>query len=399
MDRPSKAFELEWVDRSGMLRAKATLIEVRDREYRLLKGALCVKRETPALPESGRRRRAEARDEGVLVASQSHPECLELIEDRVFKSVSGAAVFVLGMSAQGSAWWTPVSESNAASRDDSLAEAAINEKRLVVEMERFLTARPGFEGVMQDFLGLVNKMLKSDEWSPPCSVTSRIKSPESLMRKMMKEKDGAEGQVRSLEQVSDVIGVRVIFYSRDDVDEFNHRLELLRSVIQGNDLQLGTDAEDGDQALRLAWVDNIRHVLPTGDRNIVLTSDEVRDDRTKDASDQGDLRRSYYVARHWDWEYSDTLTVRSQDARLVDIRAMPYACELQVVYVFDHVVNEVLHDLIYKDATPGRSEDRALRVNFDWLKSNLDAAESTLQGRIIDYLAMAPPDGTSEGSS
>jgi hypothetical protein len=390
---PTETFELEWIDRSGLLRAKATLIQDGPKAYRLIAGAVCVERETPTLPEAGRRRRREARAEGVLVESPTFRECLELTQDRVFKSLSGAAIFVLGMSAQGSAWWSPLSEAEPSSQNENPEQAALERQRILDtqerqrdEMKKFLTARPGYESVMQEFLSLVNSMLTSDEWKPACSVTSRIKSPESLMRKLTKRRDGISGEVRALDGISDIIGVRVIFYSREDVEEFNERLKSLRDEVQGEESKLEPGDEETIQGSRLAWVESIRSFLPTGNRIFQFKSEESRDERANSPGEESALTKSYYVARHWVWEYSEVLTLKGPDSRIMDVTSMPYTCELQVVYVFDHVVNEVLHDLIYKDDTRRRDGDARLGDNLSSLKEVLGSAERILQGKIIEYL-------------
>lgn len=399
MDFPVKAFELEWkTRRSSVPRAKATLIEVGDREYRLLKGALCVKRDAPALPESGRRRRAEARNEGVLVDTHLHPEYLELTEDRVFTSISGAAAFVLGMSAQGSAWWTPVSELGASSRETPPEEAMLIEQRLIAEMERFLTARAGYERVMEEFLDLVRDMLHSDDWNPPCSITSRIKEPGSLMKKLTKEKAGASGRVRKLEEVTDIVGVRVIFYSRADLAEFNRRLEVLRALLGNETSPAVPEGGEGPDDPRRVWAEGIRSLLPTDSRAFRFLSDDVRHDRTEGPTSGSELKQSYYVARHWGWEFAEVLHLKTHNVTL-DVTPMPYACELQVVYILDHVVNEVLHDLIYKEDSSRRDEDLVLRDRLDFLASNLRMTEAILQEKIIDYLRVEAPSGSELGAT
>lgn len=399
MSQSVQAFELEWIDRSGSLRAKATLREEAPKEYRLQSGALCVARETPTLSEAGRRRRRDAREAGVLVESTSSPDCLELTSDWLFSSLSGAAAFVLGMSAQGSAWWSPRSNEESSDLNSGAEQGDFRQgtqsgrvERQRDEMKKFLTAKPAYESVMQEFVSLVKSMLTSDEWKPPSSVTSRIKSPESLMRKLSKSKEGVTGGVRSLEDVSDIIGVRVVFYSRGDLDEFNRRLELLRDELVGKATEFEPEDEVSVQDARQAWVEGIRKTLVSGSRSFDFKSDEIKDEKADSPGDDSPLTKSYYVARHWTYEYSDLITLKSPDSRNIDVSSIPYSCELQVVYIFDHVVNEVLHDLIYKDETRSRDTDGRLGDNLSNLRENLGVAERTLQGKIIEYLQRGSSD-------
>lgn len=393
---------LEWIDRSGRLRARAFLEAQGPKAFVLKAGAIMWQEATPSLPNAGKERRREALAEpGLLVADEEHPGCWRLTQDRTFTSLSAAAQFVIGQSAQGPKWWTPISEAaTTEERDDSVNDPRTD--RALEEIERFLAARDGFEQAMVDFRRkietLIEEVLSSQPRPVTYSISSRVKGTQSLFNKLLAEESP------DLESIKDVVGVRVMLYSNEDAQLVNLRFQqkfLATPSVPTRSATLDADDNTDEQhpspadtsledwceqeAYNLVYVDNREHARPES---------AALPHAWDSATDASASSSPYYQAHHWWWRYEkpdEALTLPGGSMRSAR-PGLSYGCELQVVHVTDHVINEVLHDLIYKEGIQERLSrgDRGnLNIQLRHLVNGLDAVKKSIDTELLPFLLYA----------
>lgn len=413
---------LMWRDRTGQVRAQAELVAASTKSFWVRRGALVFRHETPSFPSAGKSRRLEALKLGLLADDGKHPDSWRLTQDREFSSLSGAAQFVIGQSAQGPKWWVPVSTST----DDSFSEVAadspetalpqdVRQALALQEVEKFIDAREGYMQALTHFQGMVVDMLHGEDWRPPFSISARLKGIQSLLKKLTG--DGNHDVVTvnpdsakvspDLTAIKDIIGVRVTFYSQRDMDRFNSLLRLLadRCGVPRPEGAAAPDvsSEDPDAVIVGSW-ESLAPLSGDAGYTLALIGEKAHTGHgpdTRDRLSKGPASRTpadstpsgdYYKAHHWWWVYQRAGEEVYLAGSTYNLEPLSFGCELQVVHVIDHVVNEVFHDRIYKERLDKQlleTEQERLNTLLRRLMRDLEDIRSDIEHELVPLLEAA----------
>lgn len=107
--------------------------------------------------------------------------------------------------------------------------------RIRAAVEEYAARRPALEAATHRFIDLVRELL-DDAGINYLSVTGRTKTVESFAAKAERRKDGALTHPDPLEDITDVVGIRVITYVPDDVTAVAELLAEELAVLDDRDL-------------------------------------------------------------------------------------------------------------------------------------------------------------------
>lgn len=180
----------------------------------------------------------------------------------------------------------------------------------------------------------------------------------------------------TLEDVPDIVGVRLIFYDRDSMESVVRHLHSRAAVASGQ------PAEDLSVELSGQWP---RDFALTMVRTYLRS--RVERQTPQPSASPSDSVGEYYSATHARLDYrppSDEVQVELEDGSLVQCQTIPRRCEIQVVHILDHVKNEVGHNLVYKKRDPRIEVDQVLTTKLEYFVRSADRLDDDLQRLYAD---------------